>query len=248
MTGLDVLIADDEAPGRQRLRELLSREGGIASVREADNGAAAVQHIQACRPHLVFLDVQMPTLDGLQVVESIGVRQMPFTVFVTAYDRHAVSAFDANAVDYLLKPFSDERFDVAMAKVRARAATAPAQNLQALLDSRKPLERLVVKHGGATRLLCCADIDWIEAAGVYVNLHTREREWLHRAPLSQLEAQLDPARFVRIHRSTIVNLERIERLEALTHGEFEVALKTGARLKLSRGYRPLLEARLGQTL
>jgi two-component system LytT family response regulator len=248
VTALHVLVVDDEAPGRQRLRELLARDKAIASVCEAANGEEAVEHIRARHPHLVFLDVQMPTLDGLQVVEAIGVEQMPFTVFVTAYDRHAVSAFDANAVDYLLKPFSDERFEVAMAKVRSRAGSASTQNLQALIDTRKPLERLVVRQGAATRLLCCADIDWIEAAGVYVNLHTREREWLHRAPLSQLEARLDPERFVRIHRSTIVNLERIERLEGLSHGEFEVVLRTGKRLKLSRSFRPLLEARLGQTL
>lgn len=248
MTALHVLIVDDEAPGRQRLRELLARDQTIASVCEAANGEAAVEHIRAQRPHLVFLDVQMPTLDGLQVVENIGVQQMPLTVFVTAYDRHAISAFDANAVDYLLKPFSDERFEAAMAKVRSRASTASTQNLQLLMDTRKPLERLVVRQGEAARLLCCADIDWIEAAGVYVNLHTRERQWLHRAPLSQLEAQLDPGRFVRIHRSTIVNLERIERLEGLSHGEFEVVLKNGKRLKLSRSFRPLLEARLGQTL
>jgi two-component system, LytTR family, response regulator len=248
MTALDVLIVDDEAPGRQRLRELLARDPSVASVCEAANGEAAVEHIRTRRPHLVFLDVQMPTLDGLQVVASIGAGRMPFTVFVTAYDRHAVSAFDANAVDYLLKPFSDERFEVAMAKVRARAGSASPQNLEALLGTRKPLERLVVRQGEAARLLPCGDIDWIEAAGVYVNLHTREREWLHRAPLSQLEAQLDPGRFVRIHRSTIVNLERIERLEGLSHGEFEVVLKTGTRLKLSRSFRPLLEARLGQSL
>jgi two-component system LytT family response regulator len=248
MTGLQVLVVDDEAPGRQRLRELLAREENIASVREAANGADAVEYIREGRPQLVFLDVQMPTLDGLQVVEAVGVEQMPFTVFVTAYDRHAVSAFDANAVDYLLKPFSDERFEAAMAKVRGRAGTMSAQNLQAVVDTRKPLERIVVKQGDASRLLPCADIDWIEAAGVYVNLHTREREWLHRAPLSQLEARLDPERFVRIHRSTIVNLERIERLEGLSHGEFEVVLRNGVRLKLSRSFRPLLESRLGQTL
>jgi two-component system, LytTR family, response regulator len=248
MTGLDVLIVDDEAPGRQRLKELLGRERAVGSVSEAVNGEAAVEHIRARRPHLVFLDVQMPTLDGLQVVETIGVTQMPFTVFVTAYDRHAVSAFDANAVDYLLKPFSDERFEAAMTRVWARAGNSFPQCLQAVVDARRPLDRLLVKQGEVTRLLSCADIDWIEAAGVYVNLHTREREWLHRAPLSQLEAQLDPARFVRIHRSTIVNLERIECLEGLSHGEFDVVLKSGARLKLTRSFRQHLEARLGQSL
>lgn len=248
MTPLDVLIVDDEAPGRQRLRELLARDPGVASIFEAANGVAAVELIRGRRPHLVFLDVQMPTLDGLQVVEEVGVEQMPCTVFVTAYDRHALSAFDANAVDYLLKPFGDERFEIAMAKVRSRVGLQPTAGLRALLETHKPLERLVVRQGESTRLLRCADIDWIEAAGVYVNLHTREREWLHRAPLSQLEARLDPGVFVRIHRSTIVNLERIERLEGLSHGEFEVVLKSAKRLKLSRSYRPLLEARLGQPL
>jgi two-component system LytT family response regulator len=251
MTALDVLIVDDESPGRHRLRELLTRENAIGAIREAENGKAAVDQIRDRRPDLVFLDVQMPEIDGLQVVEIIGVERMPFTVFVTAYDRHAVSAFDANAIDYLLKPFSDERFETAMSRVRARAAAGFTQKLQGLVKdgaSRKPLDRLLVKLGEATHLLPTNDIDWIEAAGVYVNLHARERAWLHRASLSQLETQLDCARFVRIHRSTIVNLDRIVRLEGLTHGEFEVVLKGGERLKLSRGFRAHLEACLGQAL
>jgi two-component system LytT family response regulator len=252
MTALDVLIVDDEAPGRHRLRELLTRESAVGAIREAENGKVAVEQIRDRRPDLLFLDVQMPEIDGLQVVEIIGVDHMPLTVFVTAYDRHAVSAFDANAIDYLLKPFSDERFETAMSRVRARAAGAGfTQKLQGLVRdgaARKPLDRLLVKLGEATHLLPTNDIDWIEAAGVYVNLHARERTWLHRASLSQLEIQLDGARFVRIHRSTIVNLDRIVRLESLTHGEFEVVLKGGARLKLSRGFRAHLEACLGQTL
>jgi two-component system LytT family response regulator len=252
MTAMDVLIVDDEAPGRQRLRELLARESAIGAIREAENGEVAVEQIRARRPDLLFLDVQMPAVDGLQVVEMIGAEHMPFTVFVTAHDRHAVSAFDANAIDYLLKPFSDERFETAMSRVRARAAvTGLTQNLQGLVNDgarRKPLDRLLVKLGEATHLLPTSDIDWIEASGVYVNLRTRERAWLHRASLLQLETQLDPARFVRIHRSTIVNLDRILRLESLTHGEFEVVLKCGARLKLSRSFRAHLEGCLGQAL
>jgi two-component system LytT family response regulator len=243
LTALDVLIVDDEAPGRQRLRELLSREHGVRSLREAADGEQAVAQIRAARPNLVFLDVQMPALDGLGVVDQVGVKHMPMTVFVTAYERHAVRAFDTNALDYLLKPFSDERFEVAMARVRARM-----DEQSALVARSAPLERLAVRIGEATRLVPTSELDWIGADGVYVQLHGPDRTWLHRATLTQLESQLDPARFVRIHRSTIVNLERIERLEGLSHGEFEVVLKCGTRLKLSRSFRAHLEARLGQPL
>jgi two-component system, LytTR family, response regulator len=251
-----VLVVDDEAPARQRLVDLLRKDAQIHSIVEAENGLSAVDAIQRERPDLVFLDVQMPELDGLGVIDAVGAEQMPLTVFVTAYDQHAIRAFEANALDYLLKPFSDERYEATMARVRARVdgrsirefgqrvlrmvSTAPASD--------RLLDRLVVKSGGTTRFIRVVDIDWIEAAGVYVNLHVRDKELLYRAALNDLAARLDPMRFVRVHRSAIVNIDSIVQLEPISHGEFEVVLKNGSRSRVSRTYRAQLEKRLGQTL
>lgn len=235
-------------------------------------------------PDLVFLDVQMPEIDGLGVLERIlertGLEAMPLTVFVTAYDQHAVRAFEANALDYLLKPFSDERFEATMARVRSRLNERSRLDERSLHDfgrrlmrmiSAEPtsfknryLDRLVVKSGGATRFIRVADIDWIEAAGVYVNLHINIRanlnsmqrpghpaegkEILYRSSLAELAERLDPARFVRVHRSTIVNIDSILQLEPISHGEFDVVLKNGARTRISRSFRAQLEERLGQSL
>jgi two-component system LytT family response regulator len=254
--GLRVLVVDDEMPARQRLLDLLRKEEDVATLAEATDGQAAVAAIESQRPDLVFLDVQMPGLDGLSVVEAVGAENMPLTVFVTAFDQHAVQAFEANALDYLLKPFSDERLEATMARVRSRvdergmrALGARMVGLLSTPSARRPLDRLVVKgKGGTTCFLRVADLDWIEAAGAYVSLHAGGKEQLHRASLTDLEARLDPQRFVRIHRSAIVNIERIQHLEPASHGEFEVVLKDGARVRLSRTYRPQLEQRLGQPL
>jgi len=253
--GLSVLVADDEAPARQRIIDLLRRDSQVAIV-EASDGLAAVEIIQNRRPDLVFLDVQMPELNGLEVIAEVGAERMPLTVFVTAYDEHAIRAFEANALDYLLKPFSDERFEMTMARVSSRmnersvrefgqrilrmVSAVPARDL--------PLDRLVVKSGGSTRFVRVADIDWIEAAGVYANLHIGGKEVLYRAALNELAERLDPDRFVRVHRSAIVNIESILRLEPISHGEFEVILKDGSRPRISRTYRRQLEKRLGQSL
>jgi two-component system LytT family response regulator len=204
----------------------------------------------------VFLDVQMPELDGLGVIDAIGAADMPLTVFVTAYDQHAIRAFEANALDYLLKPFSDERFEATMTRVKSRldersigefgqrilkmVAAAPA--------TERRLDRLVVKSGGTTRFVRAIDIDWIEAAGVYVTLHVGGKELLYRAALNDLADRLDPRRFVRVHRSALVNIESIVQLEPMSHGEFEAVLKNGSRTRVSRTYRALLEKRLGQPL
>jgi two-component system LytT family response regulator len=215
-----------------------------------------VQIIQNQAPDLVFLDVQMPEMDGLGVIHAVGPERMPLTVFVTAYDQHALRAFEANALDYLLKPFSDERFEATMVRVKGRldernlrefgrriirmAATTPS--LDGLLD------RLVVKSRDTTRFVRVVDIEWIEAAGVYVNLHVAGKEMLYRATLNDLAKRLDPMRFVRVHRSTIVNIESILHLEPISHGEFEVVLKSGSRARISRTFRSQLERRLGQVL
>jgi len=254
--GLTVLVADDEAPARQRIIDLLRRDAQVAAILEASEGVSAVEIIRSRRPDLVFLDVQMPERNGLEVIADVEADRMPLTVFVTAYDQHAIRAFEANALDYLLKPFSDERFEMTMARVTTRldersvrefgrrilrmVSGAPTGDL--------PLDRLVVKSGGSTRFVRVADIDWIEAAGVYANLHVGGKELLYRAALNDLAARLDPVRFVRVHRSAIVNIESILRLEPISHGEFEVILKDGSRSKISRTYRSELEKRLGQSL
>jgi two-component system LytT family response regulator len=251
-----VLVVDDEAPARQRLIDLLRKDSHVETILEAADGLAAVEAMQNRQPDLVFLDVQMPELDGLGVIDAVGVERMPLTVFVTAYDQHAIRAFEANALDYLLKPFSDERLEATMARVKARldersiqefgqrilrmASTAPSAD--------RPLDRLVVKSGGSTRFIRVVDIDWIEAAGVYVNLHVAGKELLYRAALVELAEKLDPMRFVRVHRSAIVNIESILQLEPISHGEFEVVLKNGSRSRVSRTYRTQLEKRLGQSL
>jgi two-component system, LytTR family, response regulator len=247
-----VLVVDDEAPARQRLVDLLRKDPQVACVIEAENGIAAVNELEKQHPDLVFLDVQMPELDGLGVIDAIGAEQMPLTVFVTAYDQHAIRAFEANALDYLLKPFSDERYEATMARVRARvdgrALLEFNQRMLKFVSSAPALDRLVVKSGGTTRFVRVVDIDWIEAAGVYVNLHVAGKELLYRAALNDLAARLDPMRFVRIHRSALVNIDSIVQLDPISHGEFEVVLKHGSRARVSRTYRAQLEKRLGQTL
>lgn len=251
-----VLVVDDEAPARQRLHDLLSRDAQIGEVAECANGSAAVEAIKNDRPDLVFLDVRMPGLSGFDVVEAIGADAMPLTIFVTAYDKHAIRAFEANALDYLLKPFSDERFETALGRVKARLED---QNLRAFgrqllqLASKSSVpderwDRLVVKSGGTTRFVRIADIDWIEAAGMYVNLHIGGKELLYRAGLQEIADKLDPQRFVRVHRSAIVNIDSIVQLEPISHGEFEVVLKNGSRSRVSRSYRMELERLLGQSL
>jgi two-component system, LytTR family, response regulator len=257
LENIKVLVVDDEAPARQRLLDLLRRDPQVGSILEACNGEDAVELIGEHHPALVFLDVQMPELDGLGVIDAIGPAEMPLTVFVTAYDQHAIRAFEANALDYLLKPFSDERFEGAICRAKARleersllefgqrvmkmVSTAPAST-----DRR--WDRLVVKSGGSTRFIRVVDVDWIEAAGVYVNLHVAGKEFLYRTALNDLADRLDPRRFVRVHRSAIVNIESIVQLEPISHGEFDVVLRNGSRARVSRTYRAQLEKRLGQPL
>lgn len=252
-----VLVADDEAPARQRLMDLLRRDLQVETVAEAADGEAAVEAIERQRPGLVFLDVQMPELDGLGVIEAIGVARMPLTVFVTAFDEHAIRAFDANALDYLLKPFSDERFEATMARVKVRLEERSSgefgQRVMRMMaagpaTAERRLDRLVVKSAGTTRFIRVVDIDWIEAAGVYVTLHVGGKELLYRAALNELAERLDPRRFVRVHRSALVNIESIVELEPISHGEFEVVIRNGSRARVSRTYRSLLERRLGQPL
>jgi two-component system, LytTR family, response regulator len=251
-----VLVVDDEAPARQRLIDLLKKDPEVGSVLEAANGKAAVEIIEREALDLVFLDVQMPELDGLQVIETVGAAAMPLTVFVTAYDKHAIHAFEANALDYLLKPFSDERWETTLARAKTRhdelSVWEFGRSVMRVLATRSQaggfLDRLVVKGSGTTRFIRVVDIDWIEGAGVYVNLHVAGKELLYRSALNDLAGHLDPMRFIRIHRSSIVNIDSILELQPISHGEFEVVLKDGHRSRVSRTYRIQLERRLGQSL
>jgi two-component system LytT family response regulator len=193
----------------------------------------------------------MPELDGLGVIEAVGPAEMPLTVFVTAYDQHAIRAFEANALDYLLKPYSDERLEATLARVRTRLTETQAGNLLRLVAAPRAaryLDRLVVKSAGVTRFLRVDEIDWIEGAGIYVNLHVAGKSLLYRSALTQLAASLDPERFIRVHRSAIVNIDSIVQLDAVSHGEFDVTLRDGSVARISRTYRALLEQRLGQPL
>jgi two-component system LytT family response regulator len=253
---LRALVVDDEAPARQRLVDLLRKDPQVDGVSEAANGKAAVEIIGREAPDVVFLDVQMPELDGLQVIEAVGAAAMPLTVFVTAYDQHAIRAFEANALDYLLKPFSDERWEAALARAKTRLDECNLREfgrsvLHMLATRSAPgryIDRLVVKGSGTTRFIRVTDIDWIEGAGVYVNLHVAGKEFLYRSALNELAGHLDPLRFIRIHRSAIVNIDSILQLQPISHGEFEIVLKDGHRSRLSRTYRRQLEKRLGQSL
>lgn len=251
-----VLVVDDEAPARQRLVDLLKKDPQVGSVLQASTGKAAVEIIGREALDLVFLDVQMPEFDGLQVIDTVGTATMPLTIFVTAYDKHAIRAFEANALDYLLKPFSDERWEAALARAKARRRELSLHEFGGrvlrMLATRpqadRYIDRLVVKGSGTTRFIRVAEIDRIEAAGVYVNLHASGKELIYRSSLNELSRHLDPMRFIRIHRSTIVNIESIVELRPISHGEFDLLLKDGHHARISRTYRTELEKRLGQCL
>ncbi len=252
METLRAVIADDERPARRRLAELIGRESDLTVVAEARNGAEAVAAVERHHPDLLFLDIQMPERDGFGVLRELGPEQTPVTIFVTAYDSFAVKAFEARALDYLLKPYSDERFESALAHARdyLRHSRRPEfqSKVSEMLDGEEPLERIVLKSAGRVRFLDVDEIDWIEAAGVYVNLHAAGKEHLYRSTIGQLQEKLDPKRFVRIHRSASINTERIQTLRPLGHGEYAIILTTGKELKLSRSYRRELEGWLGQGL
>jgi two-component system, LytTR family, response regulator len=261
MEKIRAIIVDDEKPARRRLRELLDKRTDIGVVAECSNGAEAVRQIRAHQPDLLLLDVQMPGLDGFGVVDAIGAAQMPVTIFVTAYDRYALKAFEVSALDYLLKPFSDERFERSLARVLSflsgRRREELSHRILSLLDqfqpkqpnnTGSPLDCLMIKDGGRVLFLRVEEIDWIEAAGVYVQIHTAGKIRLHRISLSELEAKLDARQFLRIHRSAIVNLQKVRELRPHSHGDFLVMLHDGTELKLSRSYRQKVEASLGQSL
>jgi two-component system, LytTR family, response regulator len=251
-----VLVVDDEQPARQRLRELMDNDPEVRDVMEAENGLDAVELILQNRPDVVFLDVQMPGLDGFGVIDTIGIERMPVTVFVTAFDQHAVRAFESAALDYVLKPYGDERMEAAFSRAKARLDEENVrefgQSMLKLLDGRRSdqtfLDRIVIRERDKTFPIRVDAIDCIESAGVYVALHVGDERIIHRAALSELIGRLDPRRFVRVHRSTVVNVDSILHLEPATHGEFDLVLRSGHRVHVSRTFRPLLETRFGQPL
>ena len=251
-----VLIVDDEPLARERLRSLLSSRPGMEIAGECPDGASAVTVIQKLRPDLVFLDVQMPGGSGFEVIEAIGPSRMPLVVFVTAYDRYALRAFDVHAIDYLLKPFDRERFEQALARAQQQLERRSNGELERRLlelvqDLKTPqqrVERFVIKSGGRVFFVRADEIDWIEAAGNYAKLHVGAEAHLFRETMNTIESQLDPDLFFRIHRSHIVNIERVKELQPWFNGEYVVFLKSGARLTLSRGYREKLQERIGRSL
>jgi two-component system LytT family response regulator len=255
MTKIRTLVVDDEPIARARIVTLLSEEADIDVIGECANGTQAVSAIDAQSPDLVFLDVQMPEMDGFELARVLGRERMPAVVFVTAHDEYALRAFEIHALDYLLKPFSAERFKSALVHARThlveRRATTLGRQLLALLPemrrSAAVRDRLVVKSSGRIYFVPTADIDWCEAAGNYVRLHVGQQAHLVRDTMSHLESHLDPSRFVRIHRSTMVNVDRIQELRSSFNGEYVVLLIGGTRLTLSRGYRDALQARLGKS-
>ena len=231
-----VLIVDDEPPARASLRVLLARDPQVELVGECGSGAEAIAAIRAQRPDLLFLDVQMPEVDGFDVLEQLGADAPPAIVFVTAWDQHALRAFDAGALDYLLKPYADDRFALALARAKEKATRAGAPALP---------DRIVVKSGRQLHVLALADIDWIESADYCVDLHVGPRTHSLRRSMAAVESELEPAGFCRIHRTAIVNLARVRSLSAGEDGELEVVLMDGQRLPTSRRHRAALEARLG---
>jgi two-component system, LytTR family, response regulator len=230
-----VLIADDEAPARALLRELVAARPGLAVVGEAADGLQAVELAQQRQPELVFLDVQMPGLDGFEVLELLD-RQVG-VIFVTAYDQYALRAFEVNAVDYLLKPFSEERFEEALRRAEQRLGAQRPVTAGVLAAAARPAgtfaTRIVIKDGGRIELLAVADLDYARAQADYVELVSGERSWLKEQTLQDLEASLDPARFVRVHRSHLVRGELLIRIEPLTRDSRVAVLKTGARIPVS---------------
>lgn len=241
------LIVDDEPPARQRIRSLLAEDREIEIVGEAEDGPSAVEAIERLNPDIVFLDVQMPELDGFGVIEAVGPQKMPCPVFVTAYARHALKAFDVNAVDYILKPFDADRFRRALGKAKGRAGDAQgptAERLEHLLeDVRQPgdyPERILVKIGTSQQLIKVADIRWIEAEDNHIRLHLAQGSHLIRHTLRDFLKRLDPSQFRQIHRSTIVNMAFIRELQPWFHGDYLVHMTDGTTLTLTRTHRSAL--------
>jgi len=271
------IVVDDESLAREALLVMLGDDAEMEVIAECRNGKEAVTAIREQSPDIVFLDIQMPEMDGFQVVEAIGAERMPVTVFVTAFNKYALRAFEAHALDYLLKPFDHDRFNTALQRaktfVRQQKLGAISENLLAMLqdmklnagesasdadnkkpDNKKPegaaqkdrSDRVVIKSSGRIYFLKVEEIDWVEGAGDYLSLHSTSGTHLIRETMGNFHARLDPRKFLRIHRSTIVNIERIKDIRPLFKGEYVITLTSGTRLKASRGYRHEIQALLDE--
>jgi two-component system, LytTR family, response regulator len=250
------VIVDDEPLARRKIRQMLGRDLEVEIVGDCANGREAITAVNAQNPDLVFLDVQMPEIDGFAVLESIAADRIPLVIFVTAYDQYALRAFEVSAVDYLVKPFDRRRFEKAMQRAKSRLATERGSDLNqqtlALLTELRArsshIERLVIKSGGRAFFLKTDEIDWIEAEGKYVRLHAGKESYLLREAIGSIEGQLDPKKFPRIHRSTIINIDRVRELQPWFHNEYRVILHDGTELMLSRSCRKKLGELLGSAI
>jgi len=266
------LVVDDESLAREALLVMLDGDPEIEVIAECRNGKEAVAAIREQSPDVVFLDIQMPEMDGFQVVEEVGAMRMPVTIFVTAYDKHALRAFEAHALDYLLKPFDHDRFNTALQRaktfIRQQKLGELSESLFAVLQDMKlktgeqpsemddikpgratqkgPIDRVVIKSGGRVYFLKTEAIDWVEGAGDYLSLHSGSQTHLIRETMGNFHARLDSQKFLRIHRSTIVNIERIKDIRPLYKGEYVITLTSGISLKASRGYRHELQSLLDE--
>lgn len=251
------LIVDDEPLARTGVQQLVEPLDDVTVAGEASDGPEAIRQIEAHDPDLVFLDVQMPEMDGLEVVQEVGVEDMPLTIFVTAYDQYALDAFEAHALDYLLKPIEEERFEEAMERARQQLqrveADALSQQLRGVLreytaeEERESIERFTIRSRDRIYFVDVDDVQWIESEGDYVALHDGEDTHLVRKTMKELEEELDPGRFLRVHRSYIVNADYIEELRPLDHGTYQLRMASGTPLKTSRGYSDNVDALLDET-
>jgi two-component system LytT family response regulator len=242
-----VLVVDDEPLARRAIRRFLSKHAGVNVIGECGDGESAVCLIREKKPDLVFLDIQMPEMDGFHVLSEVGADEMPVTIFVTGYDRYALRAFDANAIDYLLKPIGKDRFERALTRAQRRIAGEfkydeahrIISSLERLAAVQTYPDRLAIAKNGRVQFVATKDIDWIEADGNYARLHVGKREHEFRETLTSLEEKLNPAEFLRIHRSTIVNIQRIKEIQAWFHGHHRVLLQNGTELRMSRYQREI---------
>ena len=266
MDAIRALIVEDEPLARRRLMRFLQKDTDVALIGECENGREAVEAIHALRPDLVLLDVQMPEMDGMEVLRALDPKEIPAVIFITAYDDYAVRAFDMGVLDYILKPIEKSRFDRALYRAKEHIQHTRIERVthqlfsmmngsgltfDMLSESTKPdghkyLERLAIKCSGKLSIIKVQNIDWIEGARVYVKLHSGARTHLMRETLNNLESRLDPSIFIRIHRSTIVNVDRIRELVPYFRNEYLVMLHDDTQLKLSRGYRENLDVILGK--
>jgi two-component system LytT family response regulator len=248
MSAIRTVIIDDEPLARDKLRGFLARHSAFELAGEAADGRSAITLLEETRPDLALLDIQMPELDGFEVLSAVEGQPLPYVIFVTAYDEYAVQAFEVGAVDYLLKPVAPDRFDQALQRAEERLgrgadpgfAARLARALEQLAPARPPLERFLVRERGRSSFVAVVEIDWIEAAGNYLKLHAKSGTHLVRATMKEIEVRLDSARFVRIHRTAIVNLDRVRYLEPWSHGDQLVVLQSGEKLTLSRRFRDRL--------